>query len=334
MSVQPLAAPPPVDEILELACRAPSVHNTQPWTWRVTGSRVDLFADFRRQLVYADPGRRDLLVSCGAALHHLQVASAGLGWAARVRRCPDPGEERHLASVQLRPARAHAEALARLDALTARRTDRRRLTSWPVPRERLNALAATGSVWGAQVLPVVDPSMRGHLERLTRRADRLQRRNERYLSELAAWTATSPAEGVPPALRPVRDPAETLEPGNVVDLAARRFPSGTLADPVVDPGSPADGMLLVCTSSDDTISRLRAGEALSAVWLHATGEGLSLVPLSQAMEVEETRRALQGDVLGDLACPQMLVRVGWLPLSRPDLPPTPRRPLSEVRTVV
>jgi hypothetical protein len=304
----------------------------------VSGSRVDLFADFRRQLVYADPGRRDLLVNCGAALHHLQVAAAGLGWAARVRRCPDPGEERHVASVQLRPARPHAEALAQLEALTVRRTDRRRLTSWPVPPERLNALAATGCAWGAQVLPVLEESMRAHLEGLTSRADQVQRRNERYLSELAAWTATSPAQGVPPSLRPVRTPTEPSDvlrsAAEAADPGTRRFPSGTLDDPVVDPQPPADGMLLVCTSSDDTISRVRGGEALSAVWLHATREGLALVPQSQAMEVDETRRVLQGDVLGDLAFPQILMRVGWLPLSRPELPPTPRRPLDEVRTVL
>ncbi|MGA8209327.1 MAG: hypothetical protein WB798_04150, partial [Nocardioidaceae bacterium] len=86
--------PGTVDDLLELACRAPSVHNTQPWLWRVHGTRVELYADFQRQLVQADPQRRDLLISCGAALHHLQVAAQALGWSARVRRTPDPSEER------------------------------------------------------------------------------------------------------------------------------------------------------------------------------------------------------------------------------------------------
>jgi hypothetical protein len=91
-------------------------------------------------------------------------------------------------------------------------------------------------------------------------------------------------------------------------------------------------VLIICTSSDDTISRVRAGEALSAVWLQATKENLSVTPLSQAVEVEETRRALQSGVLGDLAFPQILLRVGWLPLVRDALAPTPRRPLDEVLT--
>jgi hypothetical protein len=89
-------------------------------------------------------------------------------------------------------------------------------------------------------------------------------------------------------------------------------------------------MLLVCTSSDDTISRIRAGEALSAVWLRATQDHLSLVPLSQAVEVDETRRELQTSILGDLAFPQILLRVGWPASSHSDLGPTPRRPLEDV----
>ena len=319
---------PPFDDILTLACRAPSVHNTQPWRWRVHGDRLDLFADYRRQLVYADPTRRDLLVSCGAALHHLQVVCAGLGWAARVHRLPDPADERHVAGVVLKPRAASSTDRDLLEALRRRRTDRRRFTSWPVPLERLNALASVGSIWGAQVLPVPGEVTKDHLRRLTRRADRVQQRNQRYVAELAAWTDGSLAEGIPAGHRPERTGAD---PGEAVH---RRFPGGTMSDAGSGPGAPEDGMLLVCTSSDDAISRIRAGEALSAVWLRATLDHLAVVPLSQAVEVEETRRELQTRILGDLAFPQILLRVGWPATSAAELSPTPRRPLSEVLEVV
>ena len=319
---------PPFDDILTLACRAPSVHNTQPWRWRVHGDRLDLFADYRRQLVYADPTRRDLLVSCGAALHHLQVVCAGLGWAARVHRLPDPADERHVAGVVLKPRAASSTDRDLLEALRRRRTDRRRFTSWPVPLERLNARASVGSIWGAQVLPVPGEVTKDHLRRLTRRADRVQQRNQRYVAELAAWTDGSLAEGIPAGHRPERTGADPEE------AVHRRFPGGTLSDEGSGPGAPEDGMLLVCTSSDDAISRIRAGEALSAVWLRATLDHLAVVPLSQAVEVEETRRELQTRILGDLAFPQILLRVGWPATSATELSPTPRRPLSEVLEVV
>ena len=55
---------------------APSIHNTQPWRWRVDGSTLDLRAERSRQLAITDPVGRMLAISCGAALHHVRVALA------------------------------------------------------------------------------------------------------------------------------------------------------------------------------------------------------------------------------------------------------------------
>ena len=131
------------------------MHNTQPWHWCAAGERVSLFADSSRQLKYADPDGRDLVISCGAALHHLQVAAAASGWKAQVRRMPNAYNDQQLANVSFRPEPATPEALAALDALIRRRTDRRRPASWPVPRERLDGLLALGPAAGVTVLGVV-----------------------------------------------------------------------------------------------------------------------------------------------------------------------------------
>jgi nitroreductase len=86
---------------LESAVRAPSVYNSQPWRWRVDPAiGIDLFADHDRHLITIDTDGRDLLLSCGAALEHLVVALAGLGWSAQVDRFPDPEDSDHLARVQ------------------------------------------------------------------------------------------------------------------------------------------------------------------------------------------------------------------------------------------
>jgi hypothetical protein len=220
---------PPLDDILERAVRAPSVHNTQPWRWRVNGTQVDLLADYSRQLVYADPARRDLMISCGAALHHFQVAAAGLGWATRVRRLPDASEERHIASIHLSPSRASQEAADLLRALDARRTDRRRPTSWPVPSDRLNGLASVGTSRGAQVLPVDGDAAKARLQRLTSRARRIQGRSPRYLAELASWTHCTGKQGVPASHVPTHTPAE------LPAAPYSRFPSGDLHERCSNP---------------------------------------------------------------------------------------------------
>ena len=76
--------------ILELACRAPSLHNSQPWRWIFEGGILHLFADHARVGHHTDITGREVILSCGAALDHLQVAAAAAGWQVTVNRYPDP----------------------------------------------------------------------------------------------------------------------------------------------------------------------------------------------------------------------------------------------------
>jgi nitroreductase len=54
--------------VVAAAVWAPSVHNTQPWWFSARGQEISLYADAGRQLMVADPGGREMMISCGAAL--------------------------------------------------------------------------------------------------------------------------------------------------------------------------------------------------------------------------------------------------------------------------
>jgi len=88
--------------------------------------------------------------------------------------------------------------------------------------------------------------------------------------------------------------------------------------------------LLQILAEAQKAQRLRAGEALGAVLVKGAEDGLLMVPLSQAIEVDETRRLLQNELLSDIASPQILVQVGWPPTAAEHIPLTPRRPVDEV----
>ena len=66
------------------------------------------------------------------------------------------------------------------------------------------------------------------------------------------------------------------------------------------------------------------------MWLTATTGGLSVVPLSQAIEVERTREAMRAVVLRGLGHPLLLARVGWQAIGRSGLARSSRRPVEEV----
>jgi len=101
-----MSQPTGLAEAVEHALRAPSVHNTQPWLWRIGPGVVELHADWTRRLAATDPDRRDVLLSCGAALHHLQVSLGARDIAAHVDRLPDPENLDHLATVVVQPGTA------------------------------------------------------------------------------------------------------------------------------------------------------------------------------------------------------------------------------------
>lgn len=115
--------------VLTLSTRAPSVHNSQPWHWRVGPDRLHLYSDASRHLSRADPDRREQMLSCGAALHHCAVGFSAVGWQAKIERLPDPADADHLAIIELVRQPPGELDVMLADAIGRRRTDRRNFSS-------------------------------------------------------------------------------------------------------------------------------------------------------------------------------------------------------------
>lgn len=122
--------------VLDLATRAPSVNDAQPWRWRVGHGVLDLFATPGRYLPRCDCEqdlvRRAVLLSCGAALHHCVVALAATGWHATVARLAHGCDSDHLARVEVNAQPADDLDVALASAIGRRRSDPRRFGSSPV----------------------------------------------------------------------------------------------------------------------------------------------------------------------------------------------------------
>jgi len=147
-----------------------------------------------------------------------------------------------------------------------------------------------------------------------------------YLTELTTWSGRyASVAGVPARNTPGSDPTATL-PG-------RLFAGPALAQP---PGAPAEddnaAVIALGTIDDTRLARLRAGEATSIVLLSATALGLASCPVTEPLEIAETRDAVRSDVFGSTGFPQMLLRLGWAPVNADPLPATPRQSLDDVVT--
>src|SRR5258708_9374398 len=119
--------------LITTAARAPSVHNTQPWRFKVSPDAIELYADPRRKLL-VDPVGREMLISCGAALFGLRLAVRSLGYQPVVESLPDPARLRLLARVRLSSGTPLTEIERRLlEAVPHRHTHRGPFADEPLP---------------------------------------------------------------------------------------------------------------------------------------------------------------------------------------------------------
>jgi nitroreductase len=275
---------------LSLATRAPSINDSQPWLWRVDAQSLHLYADPDRGELGTDAQSRDVLLSCGASLHHCVVALAALGWRAEVQRLPDAAEPGHLAALELYRHRASALDAALAAAIPRRRNDWRPYSPWPVSTADMALIAARAAHAGAT----------------TRRVETLP--ELQHVVAQAVWRHSTPHGHTPKSdstASMVSPPSADSEDDNAVVLA-------------------------LGTKDDSRLARLRAGEATSLVLLSATALGLASCPVAEPLETAEARDTLQANLFSIVGIPQMLLRIGWPPVDADPLPAPPRRPLADV----
>ncbi|BBX65805.1 NAD(P)H nitroreductase [Mycobacterium saskatchewanense] len=313
-----------VKRAVELACRAPSLHNSQPWRWVAGGPTVDLFADPHRIVTSTDGSGRQSIISCGAVLDHFRVAMAADGWETTVDAFPNPNNLDHLAAIDFAWSDYVAEARRdRAAAISRRRTDRR---PFRAPKDWASFEPVLRSAFDSDLvtLDVLADDARPRLVEASRLTEALRRYDDLYHHELSWWTAPSrDDEGIPESALP------SDLPGSGVELN-RRFPAEAHARKS-SAGSPDEAKIVaLSTAGDARVDALNAGQALSAVLLECTMAGLATCTVTHITELAASRDIIS-DLLPDASgVPQVLIRVGGAPPTKVAPEPTPRRPLCDV----
>jgi nitroreductase len=305
-------------DCIRAAVLAPSLHNSQPWRFRIGRGRIDVYADRRRRLGVLDPTARELMISIGAAIFTLRVALRRRGFVPVIDLYPRERETdlvaRMTAARSAAPTPA-AEALA--EAISRRHTNRWPFAGREVPAESLDQLRDAARREGAR-LTVAGPSTTETILNLARDADHELRANPGYHTELARWATTRPegCDGVPLWAMGPQDRLGRLPVPHFAEILPFPMPSERFeAHPTI---------LVLSTAGDALSDHVRAGQALQRVLLTATLLGLAAAPISRPMEVAHTRERLVS--AGPGAWPQIVLRVGY---GRP-VRATPRRPLEDV----
>jgi nitroreductase len=314
--------------LIEVAARAPSVHNTQPWRFAVTGDVVELYADADRQLL-EDPAGREMIISCGAALFGLRLAIRSLGHQPEVDLFPEAAQRRLLARVRAgRPAPVTPDERAMLLAVPHRHTHRGAFEPGSLPGDLLVRLQDDAAAEGA-TLAAVDGGFA--YQRLTGILAAWSRRRDLYpasgaelqaRAETQRWTRESGSQardGVPAHAFPATGNREAgCLPQRDFDLGRRWGfrPSG---------GPPAPVTAILVTSGDDEESWLRAGQALQRLLLRAASQWVFASLQTQPLQSRPVRAQLRSG-LELTGTPQLLLELGVARISHP----TGRRPAGDL----
>jgi nitroreductase len=311
-----------LEKLISAAVAAPSIHNTQPWRYRLDPdtTTVEVHAAPERGLRHTDPEGRALHISVGAAVLNLRVAVAHFGWEPVVRLLPRPAEPGILAAVRMAGPRAQGtgQRLGDLyDAIWRRHSSRRPFSGRAVPGEVLAQIAEAADAEGAH-LTCPGPGENARLLQLADEAERTAVADADRGAESRSWIREETSDGLP---RTALGPHDSTGHLPMRDFAALRpadqRPSVPFErDPVI---------AVLATAHDAPADWLRAGQALERALLVATSHQVRASLFSQAVEAPDVRWALR-DPRGGSEHVQMLIRFGY----GPEGPATPRRPVRDV----
>ena len=308
--------------LVGVAARAPSLHNTQPWRFKVGEQVVELHADVTRQL-REDPAGREMVISCGAALFGLRLAVRSLGYLPEVELLPEPAEPGLLARVRAGRAEPMTpEEHKMLQAVPHRHTHRGPFEQCPLPAGLLDLLQDDATTEGATLVAVDAGPARQKLASILAGWSGGQRLDPASRAEIRRWTHGAddqardgvPAHAFPAGARPERGwlPQRDFDLGRDLGL----LPSG---------GPPGPVTAVLATRDDEPADWLRVGQALQRLLLRAASCWVFADLQTQPL-LSPSVRALIRIRLALPAAPQMLLQLGVARATHP----TARRPAEDV----
>jgi len=313
-----------LEKLISAAVAAPSIHNTQPWRYRLDpdAATLEVCSVPERSLRHADPRGRALHVSVGAAVYNLRLAVRHAGWEPQVELLPRPGPRPDLLAV-VRLERGHGDSRADAelyDAVWRRHSSRRPFSDAPLPEGVVTRLRDAAAAEGA-LLRFAVGRVSERLLQLTAEAERRNEDDPQRRAESRRWVRDAGRDGVSiQALGP-------QDAEHVLPMRAFSGPGpGGLPAPQRFEREPTIAVL--STRHDRRRDWLQAGQALEHVLLEATVHAVRVSLLHQAVEWPDLRAAVLPSP-ADPEQPQTLVRFGY----GPEGPATPRRRVSEVLEV-
>jgi hypothetical protein len=332
--------------MLAHALLAPNPHNRQPWKADLSkANEITLICDGERLLPETDPFGRQILIGCGAFLELAIIAAAERGYRVTMQAFPhgEPTLDKLPANAVIAKLQLMQDASVAKDPLFAfiskRHTNKGPYDSAkPIAPDHWQALKNASANNGLLSGFVNDASGIEKIKAITRQANETELTTARTYLESAKLLRIGPDE-----INQHRDGISITSPMlralssfGMLNRMEVPVPGSSTYKQIIERWKPYEtgsGYHWLATNGNTRKQQLESGRAYVRVQLTATSLGLSIHPLSQALqefaEVKKEYAAIHQTLGFDPAKTtlQMLVRVGY-PINAAQ--GTPRRDIASM----
>jgi hypothetical protein len=300
--------------LLQYAVLAPSSHNTQPWKFRIESNRIDLFMDETRWLKVCDDDQRELHISVGCCLENLLVAADHFGLGHQVEYLPDSSDAMHAVSIEFMAAATERDSRL-FPMIPVRHTNHGEYDGRPIQEDVLMQLSGCCTEPNIHVQLNSDHLIKHKVDELVVRADAMEFADPAFREELGYWIGQG-VFGTSWLMSKIGKLAVTHI--NIGSSIAKKDSAVLMSSPVL-------GLIGSKDSSRET--QIKVGQVYQRLSLMAASFGIWCQPMSQIVQVEETKQEVAKLQPDPHLFPQLPFRLGF---AEPEKHRTLRRNLAEV----
>lgn len=311
-------------EIVRLASKAPSGHNTQPWRFRISDDEITILPNYKVTLPVVDPDNRELFISLGCAVENLFIASEHLGYKAQINSCCPEGITINLiraSGIQDNPLFTEIEK---------RQTNRNLYNGKRISEETLEKIKSIRKETKVQLYILEkENAIAQTIKEYIKEGNKIQMNDKPFKTELLSWMRFNTKQ------------VERTQDGLSYQVFGSPALPQCIAKPIVsmflkpNPQNKSDmkkidssSHLVVFTTCTNTFKEwINSGRTLQRFLLKLTEEGISCAFMNQPCEIETLVPKLQSALSVNDEYPTILLRIGYAK-------PAPYSPRKEIEKIL
>ncbi|MBI2643998.1 MAG: hypothetical protein HYW95_00610 [Candidatus Wildermuthbacteria bacterium] len=314
-----------IKSLLEYAVRAPSVHNTQPWLFRVEKNSCKIYLNPKLKLSQADPMGRDSYISIGCCAENLILAAKCFGIFDRIIY---HGENNLAAEVLFRPNGNKNEEYNRiLETILQRVNSRGVFEKKPVEDSLVQRMSSIAQEYLDNVLEIHFIAEKEKIEALaalTAKGMRMAHRNPAFRKEMSRWinpNFSKKADGMPGYSLRMPMIISILTPFLMKFMDLGKF----LAKLNYRSVSSAPLICIVTAKENSPTVWMKTGRLVERLMIELQNSGLQTSIFIAAIEIGDLHKNVQ-QLLGANLLPQFLFCAGSMAAKQPL---TPKHPVED-----